>query len=122
MSGLGEFLQQKVYPYRKIDYYRDDTGYIVWRRGTGDNVELLHIHVYQRGKGHGKLLFHNMLKQLAGQPPYWSVFGFTRVSNQEARNFYQALGFDLVHIPGVYHEGRAILFHAPYQRLVARMG
>lgn len=60
-----------------------------------------------------------MLDSLIEEPPYYSVFGFTRVSNEEAHAFYQALGFELQEIHGVYKDGRAILFWQAYDKLKA---
>lgn len=110
-----------------LEYYTtvlrhcDETGVIVWRYGTGRNVELLEIHTNERGKGYGRQLVYRMLDRLKFDPPYHSVFGFTRVSNEEARAFYAALGFRLHEVPGVYADGRAVLFEAPYADLVKEM-
>jgi len=57
---------------------------------------------------------------LKGRPPYHSVFGFTRESNEEAQKFYGKLGFDLTPVQGVYKDGTAIFFHAPYSRLLTK--
>lgn len=101
--------------------HSDDTGYVTWRRGTGGNVELFNIKTRDRGKGYGRQLVYAMLDALKADPPYHSVFGFTRVSNEEARAFYAALGFRLHEVPGVYADGRAVLFEAPYADLVKEM-
>lgn len=111
----------KVDPFVTVSSYEDETGYVVWRRGTGDNVELLHIHTAERGKGYGRNLVYRMLDELKYEPPYHSVFGFTRVSNDEAKKFYAALGFELVEVPGVYEDRRAILFWQEYDVLVTKM-
>lgn len=97
-------------------------GFIVWRRGTGNNVELLHIRTFQPGKGHGRGLVYHMLHQLAMHPPYHSVYGFTRTSNEDARKFYGALGFRLAPaVDGLYAAGGATLFWATYAELVREM-
>ncbi len=104
-----------------VESFQRDEGDIVWRPGTGGNAELLYIHTTEHGKGYGRALVYMMLDDLKSDPPYHSVFGFTRVSNEEARAFYAALGFRLHEVPGVYADGRAVLFEAPYADLVKEM-
>jgi len=115
-----EVLFTKVEPYEGCDFINDVRGYIVWRRGTGDNTELLHIKTTEHGKGYGRQLVYGMLDKLRERPPYHSVYGFTRVSNTEAQAFYGALGFSLQEIQGVYADGRAVLFWAAYKDLLAK--
>lgn len=116
-------LIDKVLKFTPVYYHEDATGYIVWRLGTGENVELLHIHTNERGKGHGRRLFYHMLKEIErkGPEPYHSIFGFTRVSNQEAQAFYGALGFVLDKVNGPYQDGHSIFFSAPYSVLLESM-
>lgn len=114
-------LAERVWPYREVDFHEDETGYVVWRPGTGRNVELLHIHTEERGKGHGRRLVYRMLDRLRDDPPYHSVFGFSRASNEEAHAFYVALGFQVQTVKGVYQDGRAVLFWGEYRSLVKRM-
>lgn len=118
---LPDVILDRSVRYRTVRWRRDSTGWIMWRYGTGGNVELTDIHTTERGKGHGRQLFYVMLDALRADPPYYSVFGFTRVSNEEARAFYAALGFRLHEVPGVYADGRAVLFEAPYADLVREM-
>lgn len=113
--------EELIEPYRRLAWHEDATGYIVWRRGTGGNVELLHIRTYEKGKGSGRQLVYRMLVRLRVDKPYHSVFGFTRVANDEAKAFYAALGFSLTEVPGIYADRRAVLFFAPYDDLVKRM-
>ena len=96
-------------------------GYIIWRRGTGDNVELLHIKTVEKGKGFGRRLFYDMLTGLTLDPPYYSIFGFTRTSNEDAQAFYGALGFNLQSIEGLYKDGTAVMFWQSYEKLVEEM-
>lgn len=118
ISSVG-FAQTYLNPFRNVDWvYEEDKGFIVWRRGTGDNVELLHIRTFTTGNGYGRHLFYRMLKDLAEKPPYYSVFGFTRVSNKEAKAFYAALGFKLSTVDGLYKDGSAVMFWQSYTRLV----
>lgn len=117
--NLSDIQSEYICPYQSVRYiYRRGEGFIAWRRGTGDNVELLHIKTLVKKQGIGRKLVYAMLEYLRECPPYHSVFGFTRVDNEEARAFYGALGFSLQEIAGVYADGRAILFYAPYKRLL----
>lgn len=106
-----------VDPYRRIGYVSRDGGYIVWRTGTGGNVEVLHLKADPPMRGTGTSLLREMLLTLESDPPYATVFGFTRVGNMAGRAFYKSSGFTLVEVPGVYAEGRAVLFTAVYGEL-----
>lgn len=118
----GEFLARCVTPFRGVDYvYRDGVGWVAWRRGTGDNVELLHVRAFTPGSGHGRALVREMLDRLRRRPPYHSVYGFTRVGNEAAQLFYAALGFRLQRVDGLYQAGEAILFWAPFTELVGKV-
>jgi ribosomal protein S18 acetylase RimI-like enzyme len=118
-----EFMARFLRPFQGCDWvFHPSRGYIVWRLGTGDNVELLHIRTFTRGRGFGKELVKEMLKRLKDRPPYYSVFGFTRVSNEEAQAFYGALGFDLTPVSGVYKDGQAILFSGCFTTLCEQLG
>lgn len=118
-----QFLQEYLEPYSWVNHlYVDGAGWIVWRPGTGLNVELLHIRTFEPGRGYGRQLFYAMLGSLQEKDtPYHSVFGFTRVGNYEARRFYGALGFDLTEVEGVYQEGTAVLFRQSFRKLVRLM-
>lgn len=108
-----------VDPFRDLDYdYVEGVGIIVWRAGTGGNVELLHVRAAEIRRGHGRRLFYRMLRQLEESPPYHSIFGFTRVSNHRAREFYAAMGFDLTPVPHVYADGSGIMFSQSFARLL----
>ena len=109
--GLTDFLDTYLYPFEGINnIYDEDKGFIVWRTGTGGNTELLHVRTFEGGKGYGRWLFYQMLDRLKENPPYYSVFGFTRVGNTEAQAFYGALGFKLQRVMGLYNDGEAVLF------------
>lgn len=117
MMNLTE-LSRYVEPFTNVFRHEEDNGFIVWRRATGDNVELLHIKTYQPGLGTGRVLVLAMLQSLLLTPPYDSVFGFTRVCNSGAQSFYRALGFELSTVKGVYADGSAILFSQKYSKLL----
>lgn len=113
-----EFGIQYVQPYRNPHRIYNNTGWIVWRKGTGLNTELLHIRTFEPGNGHGRLLFYDMLDMVeATGGTYHSVYGFTNSDNTEAQAFYSALGFGLYRIPNVYKTGTAILFSQKISRL-----
>lgn len=121
-----EFEEKYLYPYEKMHYKYWPEGFIVWRLGTGRNVELLHIRSSEKGKGHGRMLFYHLLLELEGrgywecERPYHSVFGFTRISNQEAQAFYKALGFELQTVQGIYKDEQAILFSQSFEKLLGK--
>lgn len=119
MFGLNEH----IHPYRTVSYVADDTGYVVWRAGTGGNCELLHLRTYQQRKGYGTALFRRMLEQLRANPPYHSVFGFCLGRNAAAQAFYAAQGFQLEQLGrSVYGGDCTVLFHAPLLSLLTRLG
>jgi ribosomal protein S18 acetylase RimI-like enzyme len=114
-----EFMQKYVLPFDSVSYeYDGQAGFIVWRMGTGGNAELLHIKAYELREGLGRALLYKMLDRLADQPPYHTVYGFSRVSNKRAASFYKAMGFHLVPVDGVYKDGKAIMFWQEYSQLV----
>ncbi len=107
--------------YKVVDHIDTENGYVVWRRGTGDNVELLHLRVTtERRVGYGRSLLCQMLEKLIDNPPYHTVFGFTRLENQIAIEFYQAMGFETTVVNGVYLDGAAVLFSQSFEILLER--
>lgn len=94
--------------------HQEQEGIIAWRWATGDNVELTHLKVQTPRKGCGRRLLRAMLVKLKEEPPYHTVFGFTRVGNIRAHAFYRAMGFSLSLVTGVYADGAAMIFSAPY--------
>lgn len=94
-------------------------GYLYYRWGTGDNVEITHLKVDEpyRGNGYGTELIVLLLQELQEIPPYATVFGFTRWENLEARLFYRSVGFGLSLVSGVYADGKCVLFSAHYDHL-----
>lgn len=104
--------------FQDVDYYSNDNGFIVWRKGTGNNTELLHIKTYVPGQGTGRQLVLRMLAMLRYAKPYCTVFGFTRSCNLNSQKFYEALGFELSEVKGVYADGTAIVFSQTYEKLL----
>lgn len=107
-----------IYPYQNVFSVELDNGYIVWRLGTGENAELLHLRTYAPGKGTGRKLVKAMLSRLVLTPPYATVFGFTRTMNDASQAFYKALGFDLSEVKGVYADGTAVVFSQQFKTLL----
>ena len=108
--------------YQQVSHYVCPEGYIIWRRGTGNNVELLNIYTIDHRKGYGTMLMREMLKQLKSDPPQEdSIFGFTRMSNPDAIHFYDALGFSLSEVDGLYEEGIAVFFSTSFNKLSEKL-
>lgn len=118
-----EFLDKYVDPYSQtMKWGWSANGFIVWRKSTGLNAELLHLKVFKPGNGAGTTLLKHMLIELKDDPPYATVFGFTRTVNTSAQEFYRAMGFDLSPVRGVYDDGDAVVFSARYDDLCKKHG
>lgn len=111
---------EHLIPFIGVQHIENENGYVVWRRGSGDNAELLHIRASELRQGRGRLLLRAMLIALKDAPPRDTVFGFTRASNEPAIAFYTAMGFRINLVWGLYEEGAAVLFSARYDRLCAK--
>lgn len=92
-------------------------GFIVWRLGTGENVELLHIRVFKSGQGHGTKLISAMINELKKNPPFYSIFGFTLKSNTAAITMYKKAGFNIAECPFPYKGGPATVFSQSFEEL-----
>lgn len=101
-------------------YAYSGDGIIAWRRGTGDNVEVTYVRSDQTRQGTGRKLLQEMLRRLRDNPPYATVYGFTRANNRDAIAFYQAMGFAVTPVNGVYADGKAAVFSARYDDLCKR--
>ena len=113
-----DFIDRYISPFENLSWvYDEDMGFIVWRMGTGNNTELLHIKTFEKRQGNGKKLFIKMLAKLTDSPPYYSIFGFTRSNNIEAHNFYKALGFNINKVDGLYSDGECRIFWAEFNKL-----
>lgn len=91
-----------------------------WRVGTGDNVEIIRFRTAAPRRGVGTRLLHEMVTVLRPDPPYHTVYGFTRSSNAAGRAFYRKHGFALTEVTGVYADGTAVVFSQPFADLLAR--
>lgn len=109
------FANKNLLPFSTLEHIFDERGYIVWRVGTGGNVELLHIRSLKKGKG--KELVRDMLSVLKDNKPYYSVFGFCLASNKKAIRFYTKLGFTLEKLQGPYKKDSSVFFWQDYKKL-----
>jgi ribosomal protein S18 acetylase RimI-like enzyme len=107
-----------IKPFIGVHFIEHENGYIVWRMGTGYNIELLHLKTYVPKQGTGHQLIKAMLTKLKESPPYQTVFGFTRHNNYNSQKFYEAQGFELSEVSGVYADGVAVVFSQEYKKLL----
>lgn len=116
--NIATFYETLVEPFEKVwRIFIPDNGYIVWRLGTGGNIELLHIRVFELRKGYATMLVRMMLEELKQHPPYHSVFGFAVASKPDIGEIYRHLGFETETIVGMYQSGGTIVFHQEYAKL-----
>ena len=106
-------------PYKKVYKLTGTCGYIVWRLGTGESIELLQLAASRLREGLGTELIQLMLTKLKDHPSCHSVYGFTRERMIHAQLFYIAMGFRLRRIPNHYREGGAIMFYQSLSTLLA---
>ena len=111
-----DFINKYVKKFQNIDFiYLPEKGFIVWRLGTGENVELLHIRTFIHKKGYARKLIKEMIKKLKKNPPYYSIFGFALSSRKNLKKIYQRLGFKVTpNISGPYKKGLSFLFYSNY--------
>lgn len=115
-----EQVEDKVVTYMNdMDYIFSPKGYIVWRRSTGDNYEILFIEVKKKGKGTATELVRMMLQRIK---PFHSVFVFRLKGNETAGHFYRHLGFKETEIKGLYKGDDAVLGVANYKVLKKLLG
>jgi ribosomal protein S18 acetylase RimI-like enzyme len=116
-----DFLKKYILPFLKINYvFWPTKGFIVWRKGTGENIELLHIRTFDSNKGYAKQLVKEMIKRIQKNPPYYSIFGFglTTPEKPHLKEIYKKLGFNVSgDIPGPYKGGSSFLFYQSYEEL-----
>ena len=67
-------------------------GYISWRYGTAENVEITDIRVDEKRRGHGTELLRKFVNSFKDNPPR-IIYLFTKRHNEDARKFYDAIGF-----------------------------
>lgn len=118
---LKEFKKKYIKKFKGLNFiYWQDKGYIVWRIGTGENAELLHIRTFINNKGYAKELIRAMIEKLDKNQPYFSVFGFSLVSEKRKylKEIWQKLGFNISNeIKGIYKGGPVIIFYQNFKIL-----
>ena len=116
-----DFLAKYVDGFKGVFHVFDARrGYIVWRRGTGGNFEILHLRAFQLRRGYATSLIRQMLEQLKHNPPYFSIFVFMLGENKNAQGAYEALGFKLQRVRGLYKTDDAFIGTASYEVLCER--
>ncbi len=96
-------------------------GYIVWRLGTGENVELLHVRSFIPRQGIGTRLVRAMLRELMKNKPYYSIFGFTLANNVIARQWYHSMGFNTQECGGPYKGDKSAIFWRSFEVLCEKL-
>lgn len=85
----------------------NDTDILVYRKGSGDTIEIYDIAVYSvRRVGNGTSLFKQLLKEVDEK----RIFAITRKENENAQHFYNKLGFKGYDLPDFYPDGNAMIF------------
>lgn len=109
-------LLKRLDSYKGFDYiYWKDKGYLAWHLSTGENYEMLFLEVKEKKKGIATQLFKEFVKKV--EPPFNSVFAFRRADNEEAKIFYNKLGFQQLEIPGIYKEVNAVIMWIKFSKL-----
>ena len=67
-------------------------GYLFWKYGTDDNVEIHDMMVNIKRRGYGTKLIKALVDALKDNPPE-IIFLFTKEHNKAAQSFYEAVGF-----------------------------
>lgn len=86
-----------------IDF--EGKGYLVYRQGSGNTVEIFEIEVdneYRR-QGVGKTLIKELMC-ICRQKQVNLIYAFTRSSNSISQEFYLKLGFARVNVPKFYQD------------------
>lgn len=110
-----------VDPFREAWAFHDSDGYVAWRTGIGGGVEVLSLRAYSPGNGAGRRLLRAMLSSVVGNGRRpGTVYGFLRVPDRDGQSFYRSMGFGLHYTTGVYEDGEAVVFSAPFGELCRR--
>jgi len=90
-------------------------GFLAWRYGTADNIEIFDMLVKEKRKGYGTQLVRILLEELKETQPQL-LFGFTKKNNVVAQCFYSSLGFKLTS-----EMGDNLLFWQNYKNLYEKI-
>jgi len=99
----------KYNKFKEIHLIEIPQGHLVWKFGTGDNIELFDIEVEEKQKGYGTQLVKMLLEAVAQYHPS-SIYGFTAGNNIVAQSFYRALGFESVPLGDLYKNKAGVIF------------
>lgn len=119
-----EFYIKKILPYTGVaTLYQKGKGYVCWRRGTGLNIEILHLRVFKKRRGYATQLIRDMTECLAREMrPYHSVFVFCLANNAPAIAAYESFGFKMTKIDGLYKHDHAMIGWVKFEDLCEKMG
>lgn len=119
-------LMERVGPYKTLyRIFDEDVGYIVWRLGTGDNIEVLFIEAKEPGKGYGKELFRRMVRSIESnkRQPYHSVYVYRLGANELARRLYAKLGCKEINLgQSVYRDDETVIAWITWEDLKRAVG
>lgn len=87
-----------------------DKDFLQYRWGSGCTVEITELQVgSERRVGKGRRLVEKLLQRIHGRTHL--VYAITRSSNEIAREFYIAVGFEeMVTLKNFYSEGDAVIY------------
>lgn len=107
--------EEHIHPYEKIYTIQDQRGYLVWRHGTGNTVEILHLEASARRLGYGRSLVRHLLSDLYDSGfDVSTVYGFTRERLVQAQVFYVGIGFNLISLKDYYGDGGSVMFRQKF--------
>lgn len=113
-----EFSKKYLEKFRELKYiFEPEKGFIVWRVGTGENIELLHLRTFYQGKGYARELIGKMIRQLEKNPPYHTIFGFALASRSNLKEIYIKLGFNVTEEIPVPYKEPSFIFWQEYVKL-----
>lgn len=85
----------KYKKFKEMHVIQIPQGFLAWRYGTADNVEIFDIMISEKRKGYGTQLINMLLEELKEKQPQL-LFGFTKKNNIVAQCFYSSLDFKLI--------------------------
>lgn len=85
--------------------FENEHGYLVWRQGSGNTIEIFEIEVDDdhRQQGHGTNLIEQ-LEEYGRKNHYLMMWAITRHSNRPARAFYDNTGFSILAAPLTFYK------------------
>lgn len=94
-------------------------GYLIWQVGTGGNVEITHLRVFEKRKGHATNFMKRFVRLIK---PYHSVYVFCLKSNKPALAAYRSFGFEFTEVPNLYRDDGTMLGTVTYTDLCEKLG